>query len=569
MKKSAIRTGRNFVILCLLIAFSGFIMLSLWNPELIVSILSKRNIHTDSEISSYLKKIKEKDREIELLKASLSLKQSKVDANDFGGKTNVAIAAKMGVDCDSSNAMVQEKTAVLESNLETFCESKYGLRLIDNWRERGESWCESEGKSVLQPRLKCYPYHQEHKKLDGRGPDMFCEANDFFIDFSKVHGRIYHEKSRGSDAYLSFDPGSLFSSCHRTALFNNRLFMPHHNRQMQSFEADRPDPSSSTYTVVSHPTYLLARDEDCENTFHSTADFMNMLLVARALNIDVQQQQVVLFDNHPDGPYTDLIKTAYSPKHPLLRVSEFGNKVVLFKHLIFHLESPAGLIFPRVANPDPLRCQSTSFFQYYRKFILSAFNIYDVQPPPIPTITLSLRHRSKEKNVGRVLANENEVISMLQQGNLVNVNVIDSSKIPFREQLIIIRNTNILVGVHGAGLMLIMFAAEEAVLVEIHPSYRQDRHFRHASRMTGKIYMPVRSMTRETCVGSSDNVVAPLVELRAAIDGAVRIARNFDDGISECGLVCPTEILAIDHRLDIQYKAKEKRGPALDLHFPC
>ena len=27
---------------------------------------------------------------------------------------------------------------------------------------------------------------QAHKQLDGRGEDMFCEARNFFIDFSKV-----------------------------------------------------------------------------------------------------------------------------------------------------------------------------------------------------------------------------------------------------------------------------------------------------------------------------------------------------------------------------------------------
>ena len=165
-----------------------------------------------------------------------------------------------------------------------------------------------------------------------------------------------------------------------------------------------------------------------------------------------------------------------------------------------------------------------------------------------------------------------------------------------------------------------MFAADEAVLVELHPSYRQDRHFRHAARMTGKIgympfflynndnewlvvetpthhhlppfahtllntsfthspplaplfsrarstchsvplnphpphstqtththtltltltflhltgkiYMPLRATQRETCEGSSDNVVMPMEEFRKTIDGAIRIARNFDNG--EC-----------------------------------
>jgi hypothetical protein len=33
----------------------------------------------------------------------------------------------------------------------------------------------------------------------------------------------------------------------------------------------------SDHIKVTTPTYLLARDEDCENSFHSTADFVNIL----------------------------------------------------------------------------------------------------------------------------------------------------------------------------------------------------------------------------------------------------------------------------------------------------
>lgn len=43
---------------------------------------------------------------------------------------------------------------------------------------------------------------------------------------------------------------------------------------------------------------------------------------------------------------------------------------VLFKRLVFHLESPAGLIFPKVARPDPLRCYRTSLFDAYRRHVL-------------------------------------------------------------------------------------------------------------------------------------------------------------------------------------------------------
>ena len=137
--------------------------------------------------------------------------------------------------------------------------------------------------------------------------------------------------------------------------------------------------------------------------------------------------------------------------------------------------------------------------------------------------------------------------------------------------------------------------------MEIHPSYRLDRHFRHASRMTGKIYKPLRSTQKETCQGSSDNVYIAPKELRDAMDGALRLARydicllficthnylipymyvtffqtivmnmsrSFDDGLSECGLVCPMQILAQDSRLDPYYKRHEKKVSPQSTHFPC
>jgi len=43
---------------------------------------------------------------------------------------------------------------------------------------------------------------------------------------------------------------------------------------MNSFETN----SKSEYALIEElPTYLLARDEDCENSFHSTADFVSLV----------------------------------------------------------------------------------------------------------------------------------------------------------------------------------------------------------------------------------------------------------------------------------------------------
>jgi hypothetical protein len=43
--------------------------------------------------------------------------------------------------------------------------------------------------------------------------------------------------------------------------------------------------------------------------------------------------QVVLFDRHFDGPFHDLIQTAFSPNKPLRRIEDYKGQLVLFERL--------------------------------------------------------------------------------------------------------------------------------------------------------------------------------------------------------------------------------------------
>jgi len=115
-------------------------------------------------------------------------------------------------------------------------------------------------------------------------------------------------------------------------------------------------------------------------------------------------------------------------------------------------------------------------------------------------------------------------------------------------------------------LMHVLFLAEEAVLLEIHPSYRLDRHFRLAARMAGKIYLPLRSTQPVTCKGTSDAVPVDAGEFRRALDAAVRLARSFDDGVAECGLSCDARVLALDSG---NAKFLPPGARPLATRFPC
>ncbi|RYH27483.1 hypothetical protein EON65_13270 [archaeon] len=81
--------------------------------------------------------------------------------------------------------------------------------------------------------------------------------------------------------------------------------------------------------------------------------------------------------------------------------------------------------------------------------------------------------------------------------------------------------------------------------------------------------MPVRAHTRETCVGSSDTITVPIDEFRQVLDGAVRLARQFDTGLAECGLECDGGILALDKKYDGLYGSSFKKAKTVNTRFPC
>jgi hypothetical protein len=122
-----------------------------------------------------------KEKEIKELKDELSQQQHQIASLALLPQKGSAIPK----DSSSISDRIQNRF-IKESDQENHCEERYGIPLIEKWVKSEEIWCAEQSPTKFPSELKCYPYHQEHKKLDGRGPDLFCEATNFFIDFSKV-----------------------------------------------------------------------------------------------------------------------------------------------------------------------------------------------------------------------------------------------------------------------------------------------------------------------------------------------------------------------------------------------
>lgn len=184
--------------------------------------------HSDQDTKHLFDVISSKDAEIIRLNEQLRLTQ--LALKDQPKSSEIIRTVEVAAAAPEDNYKIF--LDVPPSHMDDHCEPRFGLELIENWRRAEQTWCETDPGEKIESTLTCYPYKQAHKS----DKDMFCEATNFVIDFSKVSGSHGSSKPPRGDQYLKFAKKSILSSCKKTSKFNARYFMPHSARQVSLFK---------------------------------------------------------------------------------------------------------------------------------------------------------------------------------------------------------------------------------------------------------------------------------------------------------------------------------------------
>jgi hypothetical protein len=142
-------------------------------------------------ISGKDKELKKLTADVQALQTSLSLKTAEIsrlsDLSSSQAKKIDSAACPISSASSENNSPAAALTFPAPmSSMERECDMRYGNGLLQSWAASREVWCEAGYSSPTPADVVCYPYHQQHKKLDGRPADIFCEARNLFVDFSKV-----------------------------------------------------------------------------------------------------------------------------------------------------------------------------------------------------------------------------------------------------------------------------------------------------------------------------------------------------------------------------------------------
>ena len=320
----------------------------------------------------------------------------------------------------------------------------------------------------------------------------FAVLREVIVDFARCSGRAGGEPpesvaglDEAAELYR-FAPGFLrLDGLRRPRLpwRRPRLQRPQLRTLLATLATDGASPAAPR---LAGPRLLVLRYEYA-NFFHVVTDWYNAFLVQRFL--DLPSVSVILADGHPATPLDAGWPTLFGD---VTRISTLMPRAARFERLVL---PPLGWDSALLAH----RARALPLAEDFRRFVLGAHRLtVDAPRRPGPLrVTLVRRDdyrahaRSRPGQLRRKLANEAALVAALQALGDVVVRVATFEELALREQLALVVDTDVLVGMHGAGLTHALFLPASAGVAELFPISQspRTRHFRSLARWRRLFYV--------------------------------------------------------------------------------
>lgn len=254
--------------------------------------------------------------------------------------------------------------------------------------------------------------------------------------------------------------------------------------ELQHFMAldDNPENSGKCDIVVTKPTFIMKLDATI-NMYHHFCDFFNLYATLHLNNTFTTDINILLWDTVPYRSNFGITWKAFT-KHPIQDLKQYIGKTVCFRDVVFPLLPR--MIYGMYYNMPLINgCEKSGLFHAFSHHVLHRLGISQ-DTYKSGTIRVTLLSRS---TTHRQILNQDQLVKALRsKGKEFEVRKVDFNwNVSFLEQLQIIHNTDILVGIHGAGLTHLLFLPDWAAVFEIY-NCEDDGCYRDLARLRGVKY---------------------------------------------------------------------------------
>ena len=343
--------------------------------------------------------------------------------------------------------------------------------------------------------------YNDYNRIARNKYGVICKSENIILDPSKSKQTNYIYKgpvdkiTRGAPI---LSKGFFNAKC--KVQNNFRAYSSIYNNYFNSWNYDYENKSEEMKELSPGKTVLLiSRNQDSPNIYHGLSEVINVLSIMYFFNLKPENIQLLFLESMKlkSDPFYDIYKDVISGGEKPLYIRNIKQKYHISSaiHVPINWDSPVFIdlsipkgypdckyptqtynIFNNLINKylnisifkDSFISDKTNF--YYPKSVIENFKLnYTFNK----TITIQWRKvwpkgRRFQKRIlgnGPELA---EILSYILPKNYL-IRLVDTSSLSISEQISIMRQTDYLIGVHGAGLSLSIFMPPHTILYEILP----------------------------------------------------------------------------------------------------
>ncbi|KAF1824445.1 glycosyltransferase family 61 protein [Dissoconium aciculare CBS 342.82] len=358
------------------------------------------------------------------------------------------------------------------------CSERFGLGYLRRLGENAVEHCSSNSTS----RFSCFSYTTRDDRIDSfcyGSPAMIedgrvglaCDARDW--DEEPIDGEVQHLESMEEYWY-------------------NTGVRPVLNGAVDLHRPDLPVTSDAPPR-----TYLLVqREGTVANLWHTLMQVMSLGLsidilrntsdpktgAAYLSSADLKNTQILITDDHAEGPFWNIWQM-YADL-PMLRLRNISSDLTESK-MVIPLPGASNTLWE--GDWTELTCERSALLNGFVRRVLNFYHLGD-EPAKSPTLRLTFIDRQGSRKLQHQAVHFSNLQSAFPD---VEIQLVDFANITFAEQLQLIRKTDILVGVHGAGLTHEFFLPINSTVVEIQPPDMNHRGFFNMATFLGHEYFRV------------------------------------------------------------------------------
>ncbi|KAM4652891.1 EGF domain-specific O-linked N-acetylglucosamine transferase isoform 2-T2 [Discoglossus pictus] len=337
-----------------------------------------------------------------------------------------------------------------------------------------------------ETQILCEPQEPGDSLLACSSYLQHCRATNLYLDLRKPR--------RGQDRFNEdfFQEGDIGGHCHLdvqklTSQGQRKSPLQSWFAELRNYRALSFKPLDEEHCdiIVHKPVYFMKLDAGV-NMFHHFCDFVNLYMTQHVNNSFSTDVHIVMWDTSFYG-YGDLFPETWKAftDYDIIHLKTYDSKRVCFKEAVFSLlpRMRYGLFYntPLISN-----CYGTGLFKAFSQHVLFRLNItQEILKEEKIRVTILIRSTEYRK-----ILNLDELVQALKKVSTFQVKVVDYKykEIGFLEQLATTHNSDIFIGMHGAGLTHLLFLPDWAVVFELF-NCEDERCYLDLARLRGVRYM--------------------------------------------------------------------------------